>query len=134
MALRPCYLSHVLLDEQSDQQAIFVAERVGKRRFPIVIGPFEALAIDRPIKGAQFPRPLTHDLIVNLITAARLRCREIRIVDLREGTFFAEVLLADDQGRELTLDCRPSDAIALLVRLPGTPLTVAEQVLAEAGG
>jgi uncharacterized protein len=133
MALKPCFLSHILLEEQAEQQVIFVTEKGGKRRIPIIIGPLEALAIDRAVKGQKFPRPLTHDLIINLVQAVSYTCREIRIVDLREGTFFAELVFAGPDGKEVALDCRPSDAIALMVRLPGTPLLVEETVLAEAG-
>ena len=133
MALRPCYLSHILLEEQGDQQVIFVTEQGGKRRIPIVIGPLEATAIDRAVKGTRFPRPLTHDLLLNLIDRLGFRLAEVRIVELREGTFYAELLLRADDGSTHTIDCRPSDAIALLVRVPGTPLLVSEDVLAEAG-
>lgn len=134
MALKPCYLSHILLEEQGDQQVIFITEKDGTRRIPIVIGPLEATAIDRAVKAQRFPRPLTHDLFVNLLTALDRDCREIRIVDLREGTFYAELVISGPDGREHILDCRPSDAIALMVRMPGTPLLVADEVLAEAGG
>lgn len=134
MAFKPCYLSHILLEEQGDQQVIFITEKDGKRRIPIVIGPLEATAIDRAVKGQRFPRPLTHDLFVNLLATIDHDCREIRIVDLKEGTFFAELVIVGPEGREIILDCRPSDAVALMVRMPGTPLLVAEDVLAEAGG
>src|SRR4051812_34928259 len=66
-ALKPCYLSQVLLEEEADHQAIFIQEREGTRRIKILIGPLEALAIDRAIKKANFPRPLTHDLFVRLL-------------------------------------------------------------------
>lgn len=131
--LRPCYLSNVLIEERGDQQVIFISERDGGRRIPIVVGPFEAAAIERAVKGAHFPRPLTHDLFVNLLDALGQSVREIRIVDLREGTFYAEVLIVDGDGNEVLLDCRPSDAIALMVRLPGVSLQVADEILAEAG-
>lgn len=131
--LRTCYLSNLLLEERGDQQVIFLTERDGGRRIPIVVGPFEAAAIDRAVKGARFPRPLTHDLFVNLLDALGQTVREIRIVDLREGTFYAEIVIVDADGNETLLDCRPSDAIALMVRLPGVSLQVAEEILAEAG-
>ena len=132
-ALKPCYLSQVLLEEEADQQAIFIQEREGSRRIKILIGPLEALAIDRAIKKANFPRPLTHDLFVRLLEATGLTCREIRIVDLRDDTFFAEMVFTDGDGKEIVVDCRPSDAVAIMVRLPAAPLLVAEDVLAEAG-
>ncbi len=133
MSLRPCYLSHILLEEQADQQVIFITEVGGNRRIPITIGPLEALAIDRAVKSQKFPRPLTHDLIINLIEAISYRCREIRIVDLRDATYFAELVFVSPTDEEIVLDCRPSDAIALLVRMPGTPLLVSDTILEEAG-
>jgi bifunctional DNase/RNase len=133
MALKPCFLSHIVLEEQNEQQVIFLTEKDGSRRIPITIGPLEAMAIDRAVKNTKFPRPLTHDLIITIIEAASLRCREVRIVDLREATFFAEVVLIDGHGKETVVDCRPSDAIALLVRMPGTPLLIEDSVLDDAG-
>jgi len=130
--LRPCYLSNVLIEDRGDQQVLFLTERDGSRRIPIVVGPFEAVAIDRALKGTRFPRPLTHDLFINLLNTLQQTVREIRIVDLREGTFYAELLLVDANGHETLLDCRPSDAIALMVRLPGVSLQVADEVLTEA--
>jgi uncharacterized protein len=131
--LRPCYLSNLLIEERGDQQVIFLSERDGTRRIPIVVGPFEASAIDRALKATRFPRPLTHDLFVNLLAATDHEIREIRIVDLREGTFYAELLIIGQDEQEILLDCRPSDAVALMVRLPDVKLLVAEDVLAEAG-
>jgi bifunctional DNase/RNase len=133
MALKPCFLSQILLDDQDNQFVVFVSEREGARRIPIVIGPMEAVAIDRAVKGQRFSRPLTHDLFITLMNAVKMQCREVRIVDLKEGTFFAELLLSDGADRTITIDCRPSDALALMVRLPETQLLVEEDVLAEAG-
>jgi bifunctional DNase/RNase len=130
MDLLPCRLTHVLIEEQTDSQVIFLAELDGDRRLPIVIGPMEAAAINRAVKDEQFSRPLTHDLLAAVIEATGHSCREIRIVDLKEGTFFAELVLVGPDEREQVVDCRPSDAIALLVRLDDVPLTVAERVFA----
>ena len=134
MEFRTCYLSQILIDESSTNQFIYLSEVGGPRRIPILIGPLEAGAIDRVIKKQSFPRPLTHDLLVTLLTELGGHCRLIRIVDLREGTFFAQLHLTRADGTELIIDCRPSDAVALLVRQPGVSLEIAEDVLAEAGG
>lgn len=133
MPLVPCRLTNIVVDEANDQQSVVIAEEgPAGRRLSIAIGPAEALAIDRAVKGQQFPRPLTHDLLTCVISATKHRLAEIRIVDLREKTFFAElVLLGPDEVRR-EIDCRPSDAIALLVRHPGVPLLVNDVVLAEA--
>lgn len=134
MTLVPCRLTHVLIEEQTDSQTIVLAERDGERRIPIVIGPGEAAAINRAVRHERFSRPLTHDLLATVIEACGHRCTEIRIVGLREGTFFAELLLEDAAGEELSVDCRPSDAIALLVRLEDVPLLVEDEVFADHDG
>ncbi len=134
--LKPCFLSQILIDDQDNQFVIFVAEREGVRRIPIVIGPMEAMAIDRAVKGQKFSRPLTHDLFIQVVDAVGLTFTEVRIVDLKEGTFFAQIVIGKKNGtndEEVTVDCRPSDALALMVRLPDTPLMVADHVLDEAG-
>jgi bifunctional DNase/RNase len=136
MSLKPCFLSQILIDDQDNQFVIFVAERDGIRRIPIVIGPMEAMAIDRAVKGQKFSRPLTHDLFIQVIAAVGLKFTEVRIVDLKEGTFYAQIVMGKEDGSEendITVDCRPSDALALMVRLPDTPLMVADHVLDEAG-
>ena len=134
MTFRPCYLSHVVLDEEAAQQTVLVSELDGTRRFPIAIGQMEALAIDRAVKMHVFPRPLTHDLLLVLIDALHAELVEVRLTDLKSGTFYAELVLKRVDGTILEIDCRPSDALALLVRRPGTPFVVAEAVLAEAAG
>ena len=136
---RSCHLSAVVIDEEAEQQTVQICERLdgggeGGRRFPIVIGQLEALAIDRAVKAHVFPRPLTHDLLLVLLDALHAELREIRITDLRAGTFYAELVLQRSDGTTVEIDCRPSDALAVLVRRPGTPLSVADEVLAEAAG
>jgi bifunctional DNase/RNase len=131
---RASFLSTLAIDEEAEQQTVVVAERSGTRRFPILIGQLEALAIDRAVKGQVFPRPLTHDLLLALVAALHADIREVRITDVRGGTFYAALVLARADGSLVEMDCRPSDALAVLVRRPETPLLVAEEVLAEAGG
>ncbi len=129
MKLVPCRLTQMLIEERTDSQIIFINEIEGKRRIPIMIGPLEALAIDRAIKKQAFPRPLTHDLIVTVLEETGNTCLAVRITDLREGTFYAELVIQDHAGQEHILDCRPSDAIAMLVRLDNVPLFVSDAVL-----
>ncbi len=133
MPLKPCVLSQILIDETAEQQIVFLSERDGGRRIPILIGQHEALAIDRAVKGQAFSRPLTHDLIASLFDRFRLTLDEIRITNLKDGVFFAELALHGPDGTTTVIDCRPSDALAILVRRPGTPLMVADTVLDEAG-
>lgn len=134
MTFRSCYLSAVVIDEEAEQQTVQLSERDGERNFSIAIGQLEALAIDRAVKAHVFPRPLTHDLLLVLLDSLHAQLREIRITDLRAGTFFAELVLQRQDGTAVEIDCRPSDALAILVRRPGTTLMIAEEVLAEAAG
>lgn len=132
MRLVPCFLSHLVIDENAEHQSVFITERSGGRAFPITIGTPEALAIDRAVRGQSFPRPLTHDLLAGMVEALGARLERVEIVDLREGTFFARLVLSAPGQTDLAIDARPSDALAMLVRRPGAGLLVAETVLAEA--
>ena len=102
-----------------------------ERSLPIFIGPAEAQAIAIHTHQVQIPRPLTHDLLKNLLDYLECRLMRIEICDLKEGTFYARLALEKD-GRGMEMDCRPSDAIALAVRC-GAPILVHENVMNEAG-
>lgn len=106
--------------------AIILKETEGDRRLPIIIGQFEAQSIALEIEGVKPQRPLTHDLMKNIIDSLGYNLTEIIINDLREGTFYAQLHI---DGQEI--DSRPSDAIALAVRY-GVPIFVAEKVMEEA--
>jgi len=102
-----------------------------ERSLPIFIGAAEAQAIAIKLNGIEVPRPLTHDLLKNLMDFLECRLLRIEVCDLKEGTFYARLVLERD-AQPLTLDCRPSDAIALALRC-GAPIFVAEAVMEEAG-
>jgi hypothetical protein len=124
----PMELSRILITEFGDQQVIFLKERGGERSFPILIGTAEALAIDRRLKHIPTPRPMTHDLLANIIKAMGGSLDHIVINDIRDHTFIATLYIR--KGEDLiAIDSRPSDAIALGSAF-GTPITVAEHVLA----
>src|SRR5664279_1237203 len=115
--------------EMPNQQPILMLTEVdGPRSLPILIGSAEATAIAMHQQGVRPARPLTHDLLGHVITALGRSVVQVRVVDVREGTFFGE--LAFDDGT--TVSARPSDAIALAVRVE-IPVFVDEAVLAEAG-
>ncbi|MHC5081506.1 MAG: bifunctional nuclease family protein [Planctomycetota bacterium] len=123
-------LSKILIQETSDHQVIFLKEIDGERTFPILIGPYEAMTIDRRVKKMRAPRPLTHDLLNATITGMGGELERIVVCDLQDNTFFAKlVILIGDKTVEI--DARPSDAIALAV-LDNTPIFVEEAVLEEA--
>ncbi len=120
-------LARVLITEFSGEQYIFLREVGGERTFPIVIGINEALAIDRRLKGIETERPMTHELLANVIEALGATIDRIHIHDLRQSTFIATIYLVRD-GEEIEIDSRPSDAIALGVAFE-TPVYVGESVL-----
>lgn len=99
---------------------------------PIYIGGLEATAIATVLAGVSMPRPMTHDLLVSVLDAVSCRVTGVAITGLENGTFFAEVRLADETDAEIVLDARPSDALALALRC-GAPIVVAGSVIAEAG-
>jgi bifunctional DNase/RNase len=120
-------LSAVVINERSDEQVITLREVEGGRTLPIVIGMFEAFAIDRLVKERTAERPLTHDLMEALVLALGARVARVVIDDLKEETFYAKVVLrrGDD---ERSVDARPSDAITLALKT-GCPIFVAPKVL-----
>ncbi|PSQ71251.1 MAG: hypothetical protein BRD31_02905 [Bacteroidetes bacterium QH_2_64_26] len=111
--------------------ALVLGEVEGNRRLPIIIGAFEAQAIALELEKIQPPRPMTHDLLRDTFEAVDIEVTEVVIDELREGTFFAKIRYRHD-GEEHQLDSRPSDAVALAVRVDA-PIFVAPMVLDEAG-
>ena len=119
-------LSRIIINETSDQQIIVLKERHGQRSFPIVIGIVEIFAIDRRLKGIKPPRPMTHDLLDDVIENLGANIEKIVISDLRNHTFYAKIYLSSN-GQTVKIDSRPSDAIALGVA-SNAPIYVAEHV------
>jgi bifunctional DNase/RNase len=122
-------LSRIFIREMTDMQIIELTEVEGDRTFPIVIGLPEAFAIERRLKGIEIPRPQTHDLLASVIRHLGGQLKRIIINDLRDGTFFAKLII-DVDGEEIEVDSRPSDAIALGVS-ESVPIFVAETVLEQ---
>jgi uncharacterized protein len=108
--------------------ALILRETAGSRRIPIIIGGFEAQAIALEMEGIKPPRPLTHDLLKNIVEQLSATITEVNIHDLKDGTFYASIIL----NGETEIDSRPSDAIAVAIRF-GINIYVAEHVMAEAG-
>ncbi|HIJ67061.1 MAG TPA: bifunctional nuclease family protein [Planctomycetes bacterium] len=119
-------LSKIIINEAVDQQIIVLKELSGERSFPIVIGMMEILAIDRRLKNIQLPRPMTHDLLADVIDQMGGEVEKVVINDLSNGTFYARLYISSD-GNTVAVDSRPSDAIALGVGV-GVPIFVDEQV------
>jgi len=122
-------LNRIVIREGTEQQYIFLRERAGSRGFPIVIGTAEACEIRRVVNEIQPERPLTHQLAYESIRALGAELKRVDIVDLRNNTFFAQLVLQDERGeRTAIVDARPSDAVALALRAK-CPMRVAESVL-----
>jgi len=111
--------------------ALILNEIDGNRRLPIIIGTFEAQAIALELEHIKPPRPMTHDLIKSVVLGLNSWVKHIVINDLKDGTFFAEVI-CENEGSEVAIDSRPSDAIAIAIRFDAA-IYVEESVLEEAG-
>ncbi|UUZ59057.1 bifunctional nuclease family protein [Nocardioides sp. B-3] len=118
----------VRVEMPSNQPIVLLREAGGERYLPIWIGAVEATAIAFAQQGVTPPRPLTHDLMKNVLEATGQQLSEVRITDVRDGVFYAELVFVG--GQEVS--ARPSDSIAPALRM-GTRIVCAEDVLDEAG-
>jgi len=105
---------------------VLLVDEAEVKALPIWVGPFEAHAIAFALQGIRLDRPLTHDLLKNICDRLEAKLSMIIINDVRDGTYFAEIHMWHS-GRELVLDSRPSDAIALALRTE-TPIYMSEKV------
>lgn len=134
MNLVECELAQILIAEQREAQVVVLREKNGPRCLPIEIGIVEAVSINREIQGVETLRPMTHDLMVAAISALGGRIERMIVNDLiatkdGAGTFIGILVLVKENGEEVGVDCRPSDAIALAVRT-GCQIYVSEKVFA----
>lgn len=122
----------LMIDPVSNMPIIVLKDPGGETVLPIWVGIFEANAIAIQLEEIVSPRPMTHDLLKNVIQDLAARVERIEITDLKENTFFALIHL-DHNGRQLSVDARPSDAMALALRA-GAPIFVRESVLERSTG
>jgi bifunctional DNase/RNase len=129
----PMQLARIIISEISDNQVIYLKECDGDRQFPILIGLFEATSIDRRVKVTEKPpRPLTHDVIVQVAESMGGVIQSVVITELKDHTYYAHLRIML-MGTIVEVDCRPSDAIAVAVTFdPPLPIFVAEEVLEQA--
>jgi uncharacterized protein len=120
----------VRVELPTNQPIVLLRERDGERYLPIWIGAMEATAIAFALQGIVTARPMTHDLLKNVLEEVGVRIDRIVITELREGTFFA-VIQMQQNGSRYEVSSRPSDAIALAVRV-NVPIFANEEVLSEA--
>ncbi|UCG28413.1 MAG: bifunctional nuclease family protein [Bacteroidales bacterium] len=116
---------------QSGAYALVLTEEDGDRRIPIIIGGFEAQAIAIQLEGLNPPRPLTHDLFLSFATAFNISLVEVNIYRLEEGVFYSKLICVNGE-REVTIDARTSDAIALALRFK-CPIFTTEEIMSQSG-
>lgn len=125
-------LSKIIYYPPSKGYALLLKEIGGERQIPIIVGVFEAQSIALAIEGVKMPRPMTHDLFVNVLQEFSARINSVTVSDLVDGTFYAQIEIVLNDNKTLTIDARPSDAIALALRMKAT-IQISEDVMQEAG-
>ena len=129
-------VAHLGLDRTTNTPVVILREKEGTRVLPIWIGPAEASAIAMEMQGMKPPRPMTHDLLKQVIAGLGASVRRIMISALKDKTYFAELWLTRDD-HQFQLDARPSDSIALALRVNApiyTDAALLEQSAVETGG
>ena len=131
MAVVEVKINGLAVDAQAKSHVVILKEKDGERVLPIWIGPAEATAIARELAGQRFQRPLTHDLLANIVEGLKAKVTRVVIAELKDNTFFAQ-LLVDRDGEAVVIDARPSDSIAVALRC-GADIFVNEKLLNEPG-
>ncbi|OQA23215.1 MAG: hypothetical protein BWY60_00045 [Actinobacteria bacterium ADurb.Bin346] len=109
-------LEGVRIELPSQRPIILLKEKSGDRYLPIWVGAFEASAIALELSNIKTPRPMTHDLIINILRDLNVKIDTIEVYDIRENTFYANLNLRFSRNKSISIDARPSDAIAIAVR------------------
>ncbi|MDP8253545.1 MAG: bifunctional nuclease family protein [Candidatus Kaelpia aquatica] len=109
-------LVRIRIDEHRGEQVIVLKEKDGERLLPIVIGIIEASAIKMKVSGFNSPRPLTHDLLNNIIRRLKGRLDKIVVERLENSIFYAKIIIEREDGEVIEIDARPSDSVALALR------------------
>jgi len=112
--------------------AVLLQEKDSDRSLPIIVGSSEAQAIALYLEGVDMPRPMTHDLLINVLENLEGEINRVTIAKISNGTFFAEIEVSNPQIGEMIIDARPSDAIAIALRTL-SPIYVSDEVMGAAG-
>jgi bifunctional DNase/RNase len=120
----------ITLDPSTKMPIVVLKDPDNKLNLPIWIGPLEATAMATELEGIKPQRPLTHDLLRNLLTEFGATVESVEVTELRESTYFARIQIKTREGRAVEIDSRPSDAIALALRTK-SPIYVAKKVLED---
>jgi len=125
--LKPMVISGLTVDPLTNSPIVLLKEVEGQRILPIWIGLLEATAIASELEGIKFSRPMTHDLLKNIMGLMNVKVNRVEVCDLKNNTYFA-VIHINHNGKEMSIDARPSDALAISLRM-GAPIFVAEDVI-----
>jgi len=118
------------IDLLTHDPVIVLKDVEGKRYLPILIGPFEATAIALALEGTEVPRPLSHDLMKSIIDSLKGKVQKIIIHDIKDNTFYAKIVIELGNNEVVEIDARPSDSIALALRVKA-PIFVSERIVLE---
>ena len=124
---KPMAISGLTVDPLTNSPFVILKEIDGDRTLPIWIGLLEATAIASELEGIKFSRPMTHDLLKNIMGLIEVTVNKIEVCDLKNNTYYA-LIYFDHKGEEISIDARPSDALALSLRVDA-PIFVAEEVI-----
>ncbi len=130
MVLVEMELVEIQITGESGPQIIILQEKDGDRNFPIFIGNYEIAILDQTVRGLETGRPLTHDLVLNVVDGLGGELTGVMVDELRGQTFIGKLMIKDVNGETIRIDSRPSDAIVLATKTK-VPIFVAEEVLQE---
>ena len=121
-------LSKIKVDENRHEQLVVFREKDGTRFLPVVIGISEINSIKMKLNGVKPPRPMTHDLVLNIAKGLGAKFEKVVIDKLEQNTFHAKIFLTKEDGAEVVIDARPSDSVAIAMR-SNTPIFTEEEIL-----
>ena len=125
--MREAEIKALLMDPFNNAPVILLKDRNSSKAMPIWIGEAEALSIALGLQNGRFPRPLSHDLMKAIIDDLEGSVEKIVITGLKEGTYYATIFLRSSDGKSVEVDARPSDSLALALRI-GSPIYIADDV------
>ncbi len=125
----PMVISGITIDPLTNGPIVILKEVKGERTLPIWIGILEATAIASELEGIKFSRPMTHDLLKNILGMIDVKVTRVEVCDLKNNTYYALIHMIHN-GKEIAIDARPSDALALSLRV-NAPIYVSEEVIKQ---
>jgi len=120
-------ISALTVDALTNSPIVILKDVNGDKTLPIWIGLLEATAIASELEGIKFSRPMTHDLLKNIMETLNAKVNRVEVCDLKDNTYYASVFI-DYNGKEISIDARPSDALALSLRV-NAPIFVSDKVI-----